>query len=59
MVFLHALVLKIRSAARVQRRACYLALRVGLYRSRDVLRMWFQETERAKFCMQVRPSCKP
>jgi putative transposase len=52
-VFLDALVLKIRDGGSVQRRACYLALGVGLDGSRDVLGMWFQETEGAKFWMQV------
>jgi putative transposase len=44
-VFLDALVLKIREGGTVQRRACYLALGVGIDGSRDVLGMWFQETE--------------
>ena len=52
-VFLDALVLKIRDGGTVQRRACYLALGVGIDGSRDVLGMWFQETEGAKFWMQV------
>jgi putative transposase len=52
-VFLDALVLKIREGGTVQRRACYLALGVGVDGSRDVLGMWFQETEGAKFWMQV------
>jgi putative transposase len=52
-VFLDALVLKIREGGTVQRRACYLALGVGIDGSRDVLGMWFQETEGAKFWMQV------
>jgi hypothetical protein len=37
----------------VQRRACYLALGVSVDGDRDVLGMWFQETEGAKFWMQV------
>ena len=52
-VFLDALVLKIREGGSVQRRACYLALGVDLDGDRDVLGMWFQETEGAKFWMQV------
>ena len=52
-VFLDALVLKIREGGTVQRRACYLAMGVGIDGSRDVLGMWFQETEGAKFWMQV------
>jgi putative transposase len=52
-VFLDALVLKIREGGSVQRRACYLALGVGIDGSRDVLGLWFQETEGAKFWLQV------
>src|SRR6266700_4837804 len=52
-VFLDCLVLKIREGGSVQRRACYLALGVTLDGDRDVLGMWFQETEGAKFWMQV------
>src|SRR6266542_3915713 len=52
-VFLDALVLKIREGGTVQRRACYLALGVTLEGEWDVLGMWFQETEGAKFWMQV------
>jgi putative transposase len=52
-IFLDALVLKIREAGSVQRRACYLALGVTVEGERDVLGMWFQETEGAKFWMQV------
>src|SRR5437667_7877264 len=52
-VFLDALVLKIREGGTVQRRACYLALGVTVEGERDVLGMGFQETEGAKFWMQV------
>jgi putative transposase len=52
-VFLDCLVLKIREGGSVQRRACYLALGVTVDGDRDVLGMWFQETEGAKFWMQV------
>jgi putative transposase len=52
-VFLDALVLKIREGGSVHRRACYLALGVTVDGDRDVLGMWFQETEGAKFWMQV------
>jgi transposase-like protein len=47
------MVLKIREGGTVQRRALYLALGVTLDGDRDVLGMWFQETEGAKFWMQV------
>jgi putative transposase len=52
-IFLDCLVLKIRESGTVQRRACYLALGVTVEGDRDVLGMWFQETEGAKFWMQV------
>ena len=52
-VFLDALVLKIRDGGSVQRRACYLALAIGIDGERDVLGMWFQANEGAKFWMQV------
>jgi putative transposase len=47
------MVIKIRDGGSVQRRALYLALGVTLDGDRDVLGMWFQETEGAKFWMQV------
>ena len=52
-VFLDCLVIKVREGGTVQRKACYLALGVTLEGDRDVLGMWFQETEGAKFWMQV------
>ncbi len=52
-VFLDCMVLKIRDGGTVQRRALYIALGVTLDGDRDVLGMWFQETEGAKFWMQV------
>ena len=55
-VFLDCMVIKIREGGTVQRRAQYLALGVTLDGDRDVLGMWFQETEGAKFWMQVLPT---
>jgi putative transposase len=52
-VFLDCMVLKIRDGGSVQRRACYLALAIGLDGEREVLGMWFQANEGAKFWMQV------
>ena len=52
-VFLDALVLKIRQDGSVQKRVCYLALGITLEGERDVLGLWFQDTEGAKFWMQV------
>ncbi len=52
-VFLDALVLKIRDGGSVVRKACYLALGVGMDGSREVLGLWFQDSEGAKFWRQV------
>jgi putative transposase len=52
-IFLDGMVLKIREGGSVQRRACSLALGITVDGDRDVLGMWFQETEGAKFWMQV------
>ena len=41
-IFLDAMVLKIREGGSVQRRACYLALGVTVEGERDVLGMWFR-----------------
>jgi Transposase, Mutator family len=56
--FLDALVLKIREGGTVQRKACYLALGVTVEGERDVLGLWFQETEnrqRGGACLSGRP----
>jgi putative transposase len=52
-LFLDAMVIKVRDGGTVQRKACYLALGVNCDGERDVLGMWFQDTEGAKFWMQV------
>ena len=52
-VFLDAFILKIRENGSVQRKACYLASGVRMDGQRDVLGMWFQDTEGAKFWMHV------
>ena len=52
-VFLDALIVKIRDGHRSETSACYVALGVTLDGERDVLGLWFQETEGAKFWMQV------
>ena len=52
-LFLDCLVVKVREGGTVQRKACYLALGVTLDGDRDVLGMWFQESEGAKFWLQV------
>src|SRR6202167_1329045 len=52
-VFLDCMVLTIRDGGSVQRRACYLAMAITMDGDRDVLGMWFQANEGAKFWMQV------
>src|SRR3984885_14176282 len=52
-VFLDCMVLKIRDGGSVQRRACYIAMGITMTGERDVLGLWFQESEGAKFWMQV------
>jgi putative transposase len=52
-LFLDALALKIRDGGSVQRKACYLAMAITMDGQREVLGMWFQQTEGAKFWMQV------
>jgi putative transposase len=52
-VFLDCMVLKIRDGGSVERRACYLAMAIGMDGEREVLGMWFQANEGAKFWMQV------
>ncbi|WP_249019252.1 IS256 family transposase [Conexibacter sp. S30A1] len=52
-VFLDCMVLKIRDGGSVGHKALYIALGITLDGDRDVLGMWFQETEGAKFWMQA------
>ena len=52
-LFLDCMMVKIRDGGTVQRRACYLALAIRMDGERDVLGMWFLESEGAKFWMQV------
>ena len=52
-LYLDALVLKMRDGGSVQRKACYLAMAITMEGQREVLGMWFQQTEGAKFWMQV------
>jgi len=52
-VYLDALVIKIRDGQAVRNFACYLAIGVNTEGERDVLGMWFQRTEGAKFWLQV------
>jgi putative transposase len=52
-VYLDALVVKVRDGQAVRNHACYLAIGVNLEGERDVLGIWFQRTEGAKFWLQV------
>jgi putative transposase len=52
-VYLDALVIKIRDGQAVRNFACYVAIGVNLEGERDVLGIWFQRTEGAKFWMHV------
>jgi putative transposase len=52
-VYLDALMVKIRDGQAVRNFACYLAIGVNLEGDRDVLGIWFQRTEGAKFWLQV------
>lgn len=52
-LFLDALIVKIRDGGAVRNKACYIAVGVNLEGERDVLGLWFQQTEGAKFWLQV------
>ena len=52
-LYLDALVIKIRDGKAIRNFACYLAIGVNTDGERDVLGMWFQATEGAKFWLQV------
>jgi len=52
-LYLDALIVKIRDGQAIRNMACYLAIGVNLEGERDVLGIWFQQTEGAKFWMAV------
>ncbi len=52
-LYLDALILKIRDGKSVQNTACYLAIGVDLSGRREVLGMWFAQTEGSKFWLGV------
>jgi len=52
-VFLDAMVIKIRDGNAIRKHSVYLAIGVNTGGERDVLGMWFQKTEGAKFWLQV------
>jgi putative transposase len=52
-VYLDALVIKIRDGQAIRNCSCYLAIGVNSEGDRDVLGIWFQRSEGAKFWLQV------
>jgi putative transposase len=52
-LFLDALIVKIRDGGAVRNRACYVAIGVNLEGERDVLGLWLQSSEGAKFWLAV------
>src|SRR5437764_15313591 len=52
-VYLDALVVKIRDAGHVRNRAIYVAIGVNLKGNKEVLGLWTNEAEGAKFWLQV------
>ena len=52
-LFLDALLVKVRDGGAVRNRACYVAIGVNLEGERDVLGLWFQQAEGAKFWLAV------
>jgi putative transposase len=52
-LYLDALVVKIRDGQAIKNFSCYLAIGVNTDGERDVLGMWFQRSEGAKFWLQV------
>lgn len=52
-VYLDALVVKVRSDRSVTKRSCYLAIGVTAEGERECLGIWWQETEGAKFWLAV------
>jgi putative transposase len=52
-LFLDALIVKVRDGGAVRNKACYVAIGVNLEGERDVLGLWFQSSEGAKFWLAV------
>jgi len=52
-VYFDAMMVRVREDRSVQMRACYLALGVNCDGEREVLGLWWQETEGAKFWLSV------
>ena len=56
-VYLDAMVVKVREDRSVQNRACYTALVDHPDGEREVLGIWWQDTEGAKFLLPVLTTC--
>lgn len=52
-VYVDALMVKVRDGGQVRNKACYLVVGVGVDGVKHVLGIWVQQTEGAKFWMQV------
>jgi len=52
-VYLDALVLRVREGGSVRRQSAYLAIGVGVEGRKEVLGMWLEETEGARFGLKV------
>lgn len=52
-VYLDAMVIRVRESGSVRRKSAYLAIGVGLEGRKEVLGMWLEETEGAKFWLKV------
>jgi putative transposase len=52
-VYLDALVIRVRESGVVRRKSAYLAIGVGLEGRKEVLGIWLEETEGAKFWLKV------
>lgn len=52
-IYLDALVIRVREGGSVRRKAAYLALGLGLDGRKEVLGIWLEETEGAKFWLKV------
>ncbi|MCP4743287.1 MAG: IS256 family transposase [Actinomycetales bacterium] len=52
-VYLDALVIRVREGGSVRRKSAYLAIGVGVNGHKEVLGMWLEETEGARFWLKV------
>jgi putative transposase len=52
-VYLDAIVIRVREGGSVRRKSAYLAIGVGIDGRKEVLGMWLEETEGAKFWLKV------